>query len=126
MLNLLRSLIPNDYARALVLKGLRWAGAAAAGALVPILIAHGVSQADAATIGGAIAALILGGGSAIFSVVDANKVDAQVKDTQAATAATVASAIQSGATTPATITNAVHAGPTALAKTIAALRAGAA
>jgi hypothetical protein len=131
MLNLLRSLIPNSYARALVLKALRWAGAAAAGALIPWLISHGVSAADASSIAAALAALILGGGSALFSALDARSVDTEVKAATAATTATVAGAIQSGAATPAYLVSQAHAALAgdsvdheALAQTLAILRAG--
>ena len=76
-----RSLLANPLMRARVLSLLRWAGAAAAGACVPWLVRHGVDATDAASIGAAIAALILGGGSALYSMIDVTRVDRQVKQT---------------------------------------------
>jgi hypothetical protein len=81
-----RSLLANPLMRARVLCLLRWAGAAAAGAFVPWLVKHGVDATDAASIGAAIAALILGGGSALYSMIDVIRVDQQVKQTAASVA----------------------------------------
>jgi len=131
MLNLVRALIPNAYVRALVLKGLRWGGAAAGGAIAAWLVKKGIPSADATSVSEAVAALVLAGGSALFSYIDAKKVDTQVKTTEAATAGAVAAGIQSGAVTPAQVqtqaTAALVEGDGAakqLSQTIATLKAG--
>lgn len=120
MLQFVRTIVANPWARALVLKGLRALGFAASGALVALLIKHGVAAADAASVGAAVAALILGGGSAGMSWLDAKSVSRQV-----ATAATVsARAVERGTATPDHIAESAEAGPAALARTIATLKAG--
>ncbi len=124
MLNLIRSLIPDGMQRALVLKGARWLGAAAAGAAFTWLINHGVATADATAIAGAIAALILGGASAAYSYLDAKSVDTQVVAAKADGAhEAVATAISSPENLQA-LTAAVKQGPEALAATLAKLNAG--
>ena len=81
-----RTLLANPLVRARVLSLLRWAGAAVAGAAVSWLGKHGVDATDAQSIGTALAALILGGGSALYSIVDVNRVDGKMKQAAAARA----------------------------------------
>lgn len=121
----LSSILPDGVKRALVLKALRWAAAMASGALLPFLVNHGVNAADAASIVAAIAALILGGGSALFSALDAKNVDTKLKETKADTATTVATAIQTGQATPQEVTATAQSGsPEALKSLLTTLNAG--
>ncbi|HWY14451.1 MAG TPA: hypothetical protein VNX86_04835 [Rhizomicrobium sp.] len=137
MLNFLRSLGLDTLARAQALKILRWLATVAGVALTTWLISKGISAADATAIATAVGGLIIGVGSALvslgFALLDGRRVDTKMKTTQAVTAATVASAIQTGATTPAAIAataqQALAQGDGAskqLSSTLAALRAGAA
>jgi hypothetical protein len=133
VLNLIRALLPNPWVRAQLLNGLRLLGAAASGFAIKWLIAHGVADGDAAAIGAALAALILGGGSALYGILDVNGVDKQQKQAVANTAHTVASGIESGAVTAPAIASQASAAlalgngaSKRLASTIAALKADAA
>jgi len=87
MVNLVRMLIPDGVLRAHVLSYLRWAGAAAGGAVSGYLVKQGVSLTDAASIAAAVAGLIIAVGSAVFDHLDVVGVDKQVQ------AATVQSAM---------------------------------
>lgn len=77
-------LLRDGIVRARVLAGLTWAGAAASGALVPVLINHGVSSTDATSIGAAVGALILAAGSAVYGIlVDPKNVDSKIANARA-------------------------------------------
>jgi len=131
MPTILHRLLGTPYARSMILSGLRWSGAAASGALVPWLIGRGVSLADATEIAGAVAALILGVGSALYQVLDVASVDRQVHASAAGATLATARGIASGAVTPTAIgsvaQDALAGSPSAqamLRQTLSTLRAG--
>ena len=98
MINLLQSFGLDTLARAQALKLLRWLATFVGASLATWLLAHGVSQADTALIVTSTGGIILGVGSALvslgFSFLDGRTVDAKLRTKEAATAATVALAVQ--------------------------------
>jgi hypothetical protein len=137
MSTFVQSLGLDTLARAQALKLLRWLATVAGVALTTWLLAHGVSQADTALIATSAGGIILGAGSALvslaFSFLDGNAVDAKLRTKEAATAATVALAVQTRPDVAAVIASQAAAALTTrdeaakqLRQTIAALKAGAA